>query len=362
MATTDQILDLAGIGQRLIGFRFDLLDHSLAKIGEVKPDLTRAPSLDNNTTRPIKRTLRNFRLHERTLADVNLLTDLVQPHVVLENGASLPWGVFTFVDDPTQIRSSGNIVTASLVDQCQDLNQPWPWTLSYAPGLHVGILMALIFEACGFAKGQYVIDQFPNLISSPIAWPAGTSLLKVMNDLCALVGAYDVYFDNDGIGRVRLIEDLETAPITVTYKGGAEGNMLSDSILFSSARLTAANRYVVVDTGATDAPITGIYDVPDSAPNSFAEIGRRRVRFISEQGLANPAAAVARARAAYLQDALDYQWGTFAGLIDPRHDTFDVIDVLGVRYREQAWGPVTLQAGGSMSHTVRRVYTSEAVA
>lgn len=360
MATTDQILDWDGLGQRRIGFRFDLLDRSLAKIGEIKPDRSKPPSLDNNTTRPIKRTLRNFRLYERQLSEVNMLTDLVQPNVVLENGDSLPWGVFTFVDDPTMIRSSGSVVTAQLVDQCQDLNQPWPWTLSYAPGLHVGILMALIFEECGFAKGQYAIDQFPNLISTPIAWPAGTSLLKVMNDLCALVGAYQVYFDNQGIGRIRLIEDLETAPITVKYQAGAKGNMLTDSILFSSARLTAANRYVVVDTGATDAPITGIYDVPDSAPNSYKTIGRRRVRFISEQGLANPQAAVQRARAGYLQDSLDYQWGSFAGAIDPRHDTYNVLDVLGDRYREQGWGPVALTPGASVAHTIRRVYSTGA--
>ena len=55
-------------------------------------------------------------------------------------------------------------------------------------------------------------------------------------------------------------------------------------------------------------------------------------------------------------DAADYTCVSFSSAPDPRHDTFDVIDLLGVRYREQRWS-TRLEEGAVMAHDLRRVYS-----
>jgi hypothetical protein len=358
MTSTDDLLDLRNIGQRAETFRFDVLDENLADKFELKPAYDQPPTITNDTTRRIKRDLSGLVLPPGTYDDVDFMRDRVRASLVLENGAVMPLGVFVFVDDPERERSFCSTITASLVDQCTILDQPWPYTFSMQPGLSIAIVLAIIFEVCGFPKGRYVVDQFPNLVRAPIAWPAGTSLLKIMNDLCALVGAYSVFFTNDGIGRVQIAQDLATATPAVRYESGL--NIVEGSIVRTSDRLIAPNRYVVVDSGANDAPVMGIYDIPAEAPNSFQNRGRRLVRFISEQGLDSGPAAVARAKAAYDQDTRAAERIECAGIIDPRLDTFSVVEFLGDRWRVEKWGGVQLRPGALMPLSLRKVYAEAA--
>lgn len=351
MATTDDLLDLApGVGQRAATFRFDVVDRGGAVIGQVQPDSSSVPVVENNINRSIKRDLRNLVLTPADEAAIDPVSDRIRPVMVLENGAQLPMGLFLFVEASTEVHGYGRTGRGSLVDQNYILDQPVATSVGYGAGAGIGLALEALFGGAGI--GAYDVDA-SGTIANPIAWPAGTSRLQIMNDLAAMAGCYSVYFDNAGVGRVRPVPDLAETEPTVRYEAGR--NIFEGSIIETDNLLDSPNRYIVIDSSATENPIVGVYDVPDDAPHSIPNRGFVVARVIEEQGLENVAAANARARAAAAQSAADFKWVTFDGPPDPRHDTFDIIEFLGIKHREQRW-VCPLIEGAAMTHDLRRVY------
>lgn len=360
MATTTDLLDLDGIGQRAESFRFDLLDKSLHRIGTVQvPRLGGTiPEIENVTTRATKRAMRGFQLPPGTADDVNPYTDRIRPVMVLENGAEIHMGVFLFLSATSYIQSQGTTLGSDLADQGLILDQPIVETLSFAPYANIADCLVRCFDIAGFTPDRYVIDQLnATLGTTGVQWRAGTRLVSCMNQLCARGGAYSVFFTASGLGRVKVVQDISQIPPTVSYAYGPNGNVIRDSIVATSQTIFAPNRYLVTDTSANAAPVTGTYVVPATAPHSFENIGYYRTQVITEQGLPDTFAAQRRAMVEYVQDAADYLWASFSGVIDPRHDTFDIIAVDGDRYRELKWGPVQLAPGAIMPHDLRLIYT-----
>lgn len=353
MPTTTELLDLApSVGQRASSFHYSLLDSGGALIGTVTPEASATPVIENNVNRAIKRDLRSFVLSPVDAASVNPISDRIAPRMVLQNGAELAWGIFLFVDGSTAPQTAGTWFRGSLLDQCFILDQPLAISVGYSPGQSIASALTDLFADVGIFDA--FVEPISSTVAQPIAWPAGTSRLKVMNDLAAMGGCYSVYFDNNGQGRVEAVPDLATATPAVSYALG--GNIYNGSILETDNLLSSPNRYLVIDSSAVDAPVVGRYDVPASAPHSEANRGFVVARVITEQGLGTEAAADARAAAAAAQDAADYTWVSFSSAPDPRHDTFDVIDLLGIRYREQRW-TCPLEEGSVMAHDLRRVWT-----
>lgn len=351
--TTEDLLDLApSIGQRSSTFRYDLLDATGATIGSVTPESSQVPTITNDSTRAIKRDLRGFVLSPTDEAAVNPVSDRIAPSMVLQNGDVLPWGRFVFVDGSRAPQTAGTWFRGAMLDQGFILDQALPTSIGYGEGASIRAALLALFADVGLADA--FVDTFSNTVAKPIAWPAGTSRLVVMNELAAMAGCYSVFFDNTGQARVELVPDLAVVPADRTYPLG--GNIYNGSVLITDNILTSPNRYVVIDSSATDAPIVGVYDVPASAPHSFANRGFYVARVITEQGLGTQAAAEARGAAAAAQDAADFTWVSFSSAPDPRHDTFDVVELLGVRYREQRWS-CPLQEGAVMAHDLRGIYT-----
>lgn len=353
MATTDDLLDLPlSIGQRASEVRFDLLDQSLDVIGQVQPDLDTRATVAVNINRTIKRTLEGIRLNAAEGADVNPFGDRLRPVWVLENGAEFNLGVFILGGIDRTRWEWGLDADVSGVDQTLILDQAIEQTVALPAGGDVRTLIEAQFAAANVPT--YEIDPgIATTAAAPIAWPAGTSRLQVINDLAAMAGAYSAYFDNDGVGRVTLVPDLASATPDHVYDAG--GRILAGSMVETDDLLDAANRYVVIDSSNPDSLVVGYYDVPDDAPHSFASRGFRVVKVIEEQGLGTVAAAKRRAEAAYAQDRSAYEWVQFSSPPDPRHDTFDVVAFLGTLYREQGW-TLPLVEGGEMIHDLRRVY------
>ena len=350
--TATEVLDLAA-GQRQATFAFDLLDPSGNVIGELHPVVDSAPSIENNINRTIKRTMDGLVLNPAEAAAVNTLTDRVRPRMVLTVGSPLDWplGVFLFGGADTGVHSWGRDLSASMVDLTFILDQRVPATIAYDQGTSIAAALAAQFVAAGISN--YLIDGVTTLFGAPVVWPAGTSRYAIMAEMAGMAGCFSPYFDNRGVGRVKQVADLTTAPIDVTYDLG--GRIFADTIVETDDLLTAPNRYIVIDSSASANPIVGVYDVPASAPFSAANRGFVVAKVIDVQGLQDQASANARAYAAYAEDSATFRWVSFGGAPDPRHDTFQVIDFLGDRYREQRW-TMTLVDGAPMAHDLRRVY------
>lgn len=356
MSLSDEtLLDLDGIAQRASSFRFDLLDPSLATLGTLYPFRDSAPKIDNNMNRAVKRTMSGLALSPSDTAAINVVTARVRANMVLSNGSVHPLGVFMFANAPRVRESWGVSVEGDLVDQTVMLDQATEQTIAYPQGTSIASALAEQFEVAGVPL--YEIDPITNVVGSPLAWPAGESRLKVMNELCALAGCYSVHFDARGYGRVMVVPDLTLANVDVTYDVGTAttGRIYRGSIVENDDLLDSPNRFVVIDSSNRDAPVVGYYDIPDDAPNSIAARGFAVVSVIDAPGVGTVAAAEQRGRAAYAQSRGTLEWADFDGPPDPRHDTFAIVSYLGNLYREQQWG-LTCSEGEAMSHSLRRVY------
>lgn len=356
MATSDQLWNLEGISQRSSEVRFDVLDIALNKVGEVKPDRDGFnPQVEHNVNRRINRTLADVRLNPGEQSDLDPLVHRIRPVWVLENGAEFPVGVYVFGKPARRRQEWGLETTLPGMDQTVLLDVALEATVAYGQGASVRDAIAEQFAIAGVP--QYEVDPaITTQVANPISWPAGDDSKKrldVINALAAMGGAYSAYFDNAGVGRVLRVPDLAQSIPTLFYGDG--GRILKSSMVESDDLDTAPNRYIVVDTSTPDVQVTGFYDIPDDAPNSFARTGRYVTTTIPMQGLGDEADAVAAAQAAYVQDASTFQWVQFSSPPDARHDTHDVISYRDEPYREQGWR-LPLSEGAEMIHDLRRVY------
>lgn len=351
MPLTTDIVSVKGIGQRALAYRFDVLDNTDTKIGEVTPYRDEGtPTITQDTTRGVQRDMANLNLAPSDRAAINPLSDRIRPVLVLEDGATWHLGTFLFADSSTTLSSWGEPLTASLVDKTLIVDQPFEHSFSVASAHSVRLAMLTLVEDLGLTV---IAESNAATVGAPMTWAPGTSRLQILSDLAAAGGYLPPYFDREGRCRIRVEIDPATTTPDVVYSEGA--NVFAGSVFSSDDLLRTPNRYVVIGTDANNEPIFGVSDVSAGAPFSYANRGFRVVEVVHQQGIEDSAAARVAARVLALSRAI-YETTTFAGPPDPRHDAYTVVDFLGERWLEQQWS-LPLTAAGPMMHTVRKVYT-----
>lgn len=222
------------------------------------------------------------------------------------------------------------------------------------PGANVGAAIELWLEMNDIPVYEVEATSYTIRGSEWLVWPAGTSGIDPLYDLCDLAGFYSAYFNNEGTGVARSVEDLEAVDPLYTY---GEGDIHVDALTRTNDLLDAPNRYIVISNSA-DYPIDGYWDVPASAPHSIQNRGGRVIsKTYDVQGVESQAQATRIAKAKGQSDASTYEWVDFSMEPDPRLDTFDIIGIEteeGDSYHVQSTG----QSGkdGVMDMEVRRIY------
>lgn len=345
---------MEGISQRSSTFVFELLDLNLDRIGTLDIALDKPPEIENNSNRSIKRTLSNVNMPRHQVRDVNMLSDRVRVSMILASGGQFPLGVFMFADASVQKSTGGDWVEATLADQGLMLDQGTAVCIMFPPG-------TLISQAIQERLNERLIHSVAIDQSSVTTkgdewtvWPVGTSDLDILNDLCKMAGFYSIYFDNSGTAVARTIPDLAAVEPRFTYGPGT--NVFNDTIVETTDLLSAPNRYIVVNNGMTETPISGMWDVPDSAPHSIKNRGMIVTKVIDSQAVSDTGQATAMARAIGQADTETYEFATFAAAINPLHDTFDVVLWNNKKYHEQSWSMMCLD-GSDHKHELRRVYS-----
>lgn len=345
------------VSQRRESYRFDLLDKAGNVIGVVHPVMP--AKITNNTGQAIKRRLTSFKIAPSEFADVNTLTDRVRPVMVLQNGNEYPLGIFLFADASNARFSYGQTLDGTLVDQNLILGQPLSTTISFPQGTYVVDAMRAVYDRAGITNA--IIDASHADIGSAVAWQSGKSVtsIKVLDDLSKLAGFYPPYFDNLGIPRARTATDLTTATAQLVYADGDgdTGRIIAGSIVAANDLLQAPNRYVVIDTSATENPVTATYDLPATAPHAVVHRGFAIPRTIEAPGVGNVDQAMALAMLTAQTEAHTYETIHFQSPTDPRHDTYDVVSFLGNTYMEVSWS-ITCSPGGPMEHEINRQYVA----
>lgn len=355
IVTDDDILD-GRVLQRSESLIFELLDASLQRIGEIHPVVTPA-SIEANTAAGVARVLRNIALIPDEIAEIDTYATRLRPSWLLETRSTFPLGVFMFQGSDEELRTYGGLTLCSLlVDQTWILAQKRRSGFSVAPGSLPSDHLRTLAAESGFLDLSG-IENSSITASNVMGWPAGTTRLEIMRQLCDRLGYYPPYFDNSGKLICRSVPNLDLASPDHTYNPDETSRIVDETATRSNNAWEAPNVYVVVNTSATAAPIVGTYEIPSDAPNSaFHRGGFEVVKTIDAPGVESVEQAEAMAKAAYAQDNSS-SWVDFDGIPDPRHDLFEIVAFDGVNYREVSWS-LTLEPGGKHHHSLRRVYSA----
>ncbi len=346
--TSTEWIELDGIGSQSLRYRFDLLNPDLTKAGELPVRSDVAPRLRNNAGARIKRRL-DLTPEPGVLDEINVLTARVRPVCLTPDGTEHPMGTLMFADAISVDAIPDNEHSAVLLDQGLILDQQSDRTYGVSPGtIYEDVILSILSEH-GILDVS-IETASDHTADEPISWRVGTSWLRIINDLARLTGAFDLFFDNRGVARLVEAPPLDTE--TVSYNNFTPRLFLGGTTA-ERFPLDAPNRYVVVEGGAAEFPVTGVYDVPASAPHSAANRGFVVTRTEVLQGICQPAGHCALAFAK--SNTADYESASFISGVDPRHDTYDVVNLNHQLYREQSWS-AELSGTGDMRHNLRRSY------
>lgn len=351
--TTDQILDLDGVRRRADRFEFELCDRKWAPIGTLTPDRGQQISISNDTTNEIPRQLSGFKLLPSEREDVNTVSDRLRVYMVLQNGARFRLGSFMWSDANEPSRPWGIESHSSLTDLAQILASPSTKAYGWGRGGTIWlIMMFLALQAAFEVTDIAVIGEEANRgLEQPLSWEPGTTWTQKLNDLGVICGFGAPWFNRDGrLVLDRVPDPLVAQPTIPAYDD--DTRVIANSVVWSSDLLKAPNDFGLFDSG-TDRLVAGRYELPASAPHSFANRGWRLGVVESAQGLATQDQANSGARALARKSDV-YEHLTFSSTLDPRHDTYDVIDAFGQRWLEVSW-TMELRSGGTMEHNLRRV-------
>lgn len=362
--------------QRQYTFRFDLVE---AKTGATVRTLTplqdSVPVLAHDTTRTIKRTL-SLALDVADTAAVDTIRHRVRVKMVLPSGATYPLGRYMFTDNTRALYTSGTRSAPQLMDEMFILDNPretafpvrYPRASSdvFADYFNfnltqnnVGLLLASLLA--GFTTLDFRLEATPYITNN--TWSFGSSSAQVLTDLALFGDYFDPWFGNDE--QLHLIRSFDPANRVPDVDWDRYLHVYADTVTDADDLLTAANRFVVVSNNpaagnqppsnlsVTNAPVVGSYDVPATAPHSIYNRGFV-VPDIRQLQVDTAAQAQAMATSIGITNTV-YERQTMDTWADPRHDSYTVIRWQDDNWLELGWS-MNLVAGGTMSHTIRKVY------
>lgn len=348
--TEDPLLELvSGIGQQVTSFRFDLLDGVTGQpLAELNP--IRSASLSHNTSQTTKRRL-TLPLGVRDTALIDPINNRVDVTMLLSDGTEHSLGRYVFMDFPKQQFTSGELSVGQLTDE-----------------------MIIVDQQAGDSVDGYNTqpEQVINTVLAPFTFPIfldaspfylsqswGPSAYRgQILEAVALTGDYfSPWFGNDR--AFHMIRAFDPATAVPRFNFDVGNQVLRETVNRNNDALIAPNRFVVTSnssqaTGIGSVAIMGKADVPDSAPHSARNRG-----FVVSDFRSLPVQSSGQATAVARNLALRQQVAetlTLSTAIDPRHDSYDVVMWRGEKWLELSWS-MTLVAGGTMNHTLRRSYT-----
>lgn len=353
------LLDMTAGPSRQSTWRFDLLDPTLQNKGVLPVDRTNVPMMQVDVSRAIKRSLTSLVLPPGGIDDIDVIKDRVKVVMITaDDNMEYDQGVFLFSDVSRIVLSSGvaiDVGSISMVDQLLIVDQQIDTAISFPPGKQITVAIAELLQVLPI---QFTIDPSSAVISATqeaVAWPAGTSRLRIVNELGAMIGYHDLYFQNDGKGRMGLMPNPLTAPDSSVISYPVGGRTYRVSTTRSTNLLGLPNQFVVVNSGATNIPVYGKYNVPDSAPHSAANRGFVISHVEQLQGIDTNADAITAAEALAREWRFPFETVEMAGPPDPRHDHYSIVDFESVRFLELGWR-LPLTEGSDMTHVLRRTY------
>lgn len=342
----DPKLDLSrSVGKRTESFIFQWIDGITGQIfGYIHPRKD-SVTLSHNTESSIKRQLA-LSLDFRETSRINIIRDRILPFVIINN-VTYPLGRYMFTDDTQNVKSEGNYGSYTLLDESfaidTELDSGWS-----PKGRSIPITIKQLLSTIPFIKVKIDPSPFDAIGSFTI----GTSRIKILETYQELGDYFPFWMDHSGILRMIRTKDPSVEIPDFSYDDNPN---IIPGIAKTTDLLAKPNRFVVVGntTNSGKQPIIGRADIPSSAPHSIQNRGFV-IPKIERKSVASVGQATAIARNLALRDTI-VETVEFDTPIDPRHDGYNVLHLLGENWLEFSWS-MELRPGGRMSHAARRFY------
>lgn len=347
--TTEDLLDRPRL--RCDRFTWELLSNDEQLAGEIHPKSDRAPTITNDTTAAVPRSITGLDIPASEVLDINPVADRLRPVCTLQNGERFDLGVFKWSSDAQPQRPWGVERASSLTDKLVMLNQGTRTTLGWGKGADVGlIVVALVQEV--FPLSECEIDPIDAELGVGISHPLGTPVRQILAEIMKLIGFLPPHTGNNG--KLRLVDtpDMTTTDPALVYEAG--GRIMDGTIAWSNTLLDAENVFRAYESSG-QSQLVGEYRVPASAPHSVENIGYEVCEPQSVSGLKTQAQADKAARSLAVTRGATYRRLSLDSCFDPRHDTYDPVTALGSVWIEERQS-VVARSGGAHSHVMRQVY------
>lgn len=348
MVTPNPLLDVPpGLGQVANTVRYLVVDRDLQPKGRVQP--LEAGSVTANTAGSIKRQLQGFVLGESDMRDINPFTDRILPFWVLEDGTEWPLGVFMFTNSAEHSGTYASATDIALMDQEFVLQQGIKFPVSIPPGGQIVPAVLQLVGEVGITNRSVPVTSGAT-VADPRSWPAGTSRIEILKQLCLSAGWLPPYFDNTGMFIIRVPPNLLTDSPDHVYTGA---RVRYSTPVVQANRLSAPNTFVVIGTGPSKGDISAFSYVDPTLDFSVSNRdGLEVVSVTRMQGIENTEQAQTMADT-LAASAVGYQQISFEGPADPRHDLFQTVEWSdGTIYRELSWTLKLETPGGFHSHVL----------
>lgn len=355
--TKEQIIKMLH-GPREIKFRYDLLNRSDQKLGELDTVISAEVSMSALTD--IKR---SARITIEDDANINWLSDRIQPFIMfkMKDGGWVEWpqGIFLLSSPRRQEQGGGIYREIECYDGLQVLlDDKVDSRYTIAQGTLYTLAVNTLLASAGISKGN--ITPSSATLQTAREWEIGTPKLHIINELLREINYTDLWCDEWGyyvatpyvLPIDRTIEyEYEDDELSIIYPGVTE-----ELDLFN-----VPNKWVITQSNAETNPLVSVYTNSNPASiTSTVSRGRTIVDFQTVDNIANQNALDAyTARIAYNASQV-YGYFEFETAIMPFHSYMDMLQIrysklnIDNRYVETDW-TMPMQAGGRMKHKVRRV-------
>lgn len=345
-------LDLADyVGQRASTFRFDLVDSVTGYRRAVNPVRNSVPTLTHDTSRTIKRQIMGLFFGVADTLAFNSVTSRLEVFMTLEDveyplGRYIPNSQIRFPSTGGQQSSVTFYDEGFIVDQ--ELTEGFG-SIYFAEELATTVRRLLTPLPI-----EFTIEPSP--YAATVSWTSGARRGYVCEQLAIDGDWFSPWFDNQSV--MRWIRAFNPADAIPTFDLDSGNKVFRERVIETDDLISAPNRFVVISngisaSGPSNAPVVGIYDVPDSAPHSALNRGFIIQRTLDRQ-LTDVGQAFAVAQNLGQRQTI-FETVELATAPDPRHDSYDVLRWRGSNWLEISWS-LPLIEGSAMSHVARKAY------
>lgn len=259
-------------GNRVESWRYELLTWSEAPTGSL--DGVTGASFDFSNAATIRSggTL-SYQGKER----VDWMRVRVQPWYTVRSGdveLSWPIGVFIPASPGTGYNEHGATQEVELYDKLLILDQDKVESVwSYPVGTVVTEAITALILSTG--ESHISIDASEETLSTAMVWEAGTTKLRIVNDLLSAINYFSLWADGRGYYRASKYLDPSSRGVVWSFEDGAR-SIYSPNFTHDEDAFNVPNKVILIgqSDGENEALVSTAYNQDPASPYSFENRGR----------------------------------------------------------------------------------------